>query len=415
MCCFSTPGMNATATHPSFLFLARARRSRGFAERVRKRAESILERSEERPDALVVLSNALDPERPDSRTGQRMRKLEEDFDVIDWPIFDECPHEPDSRCPQPLWRIQIVRRLLRKARVLAKLRELSARGKLLVMGQIAFETLHGTSEFSGELPFISHASVWHHPAVSSHTYAILCARLPSFYDQDAWSAFLAATHTTSCMRRASSQTMSWVKHLPASAKQKAATSQQNRTRIASARARAASSAVGKVAGRLRLTGSARQKMGRKQSLYLATEKGRAVQAAKAAHMAAVRDETETQAKATEAKRKMWALVSVIAICLSSPKTAASPPRTRSSPWPRRQRARQQRNTAQGLAGKTEKGRPAAAGACEGRARVVGCRETEKPLFTGSDISAGAPRTRRRLSNRFLREKGRDYGDVEAHK
>jgi transposase len=82
-------------------FLARVRRSREFARRVQRRAESILERLERPPDPLVILSNAIDPLRPESRTDQRIHELEHAFDVIFWCLFDECPHEDDSRCPQP--------------------------------------------------------------------------------------------------------------------------------------------------------------------------------------------------------------------------------------------------------------------------------------------------------------------------
>ena len=265
------------------------RRSREFVLRVQTRADSILERLTRQPNALVIISNAMDPLRPDSRTGQRMRKLEEDFDIIDWPIFDECHHEPrTSRCPQPSWRMEVVRRCLRRERQHEVLRDLLARKKLLVMGRIAQKTMQKVLPCLGShatpVAYIPHAAEWmqlrHNTA-----YTVLAEHVTNFYTKTDWNSFLSRTQATAEMI------------------------QQNMSRIASDAARAASGATGKISGRLLQTRKVRHRMGRMQAAYLSTAKGKREQAAKGKHMAAIRDEATTQANATAAKRKRFDAVS----------------------------------------------------------------------------------------------------------
>lgn len=148
-----------------------------------KRADSIMQRLQDfnQPNAFVVLSNAIDPLRPESRTDQRIQALEAQFDIIFWCLFDECPHDENSHCPQPAWRTQIVRQCLKRPEIHAKLVELLERDKLLVMGFEAYWTVDAFTM----LPLlqlrhkIPHAETWSREENELEVHAALLRHLSS--------------------------------------------------------------------------------------------------------------------------------------------------------------------------------------------------------------------------------------------
>jgi hypothetical protein len=272
-----------------------------YAERVRQNALAMMEQMRERPEAVVFVSNARDPgrDRGASRTGVRMVEVARHFDVIDWPLYDDCPHDEQSRCPHPLWRRQLVRSVLSTSSAYEVLAQRKAVGKLFVMGKWALVTLAfprraGLSKAELGACYIPHAERWNKRVRRIELHGRLCAAIPEFWDQATFVDFLARTQHGQKLR-AHCATLGRLHGGP---------------KQPTPKSRAASSATGKLAGRLRPSVSVRMKMAGRQRTYLATEKGRAEQKAKGAHMASARDEKATQEAATAARRKRWEAVSI---------------------------------------------------------------------------------------------------------
>lgn len=185
--------------------------------------EEFLSACAEDPEALLICTNALDPDRDDTRTGNILAGLGPK--IFDLPLFGTQTHGASSSCSHSASEVTECRDNMMPFKQLIDLKQDA--GMLLVLGKQAKMVLVD----GGEPPIAPRAvclpfpSLWNHAEETrSLVWKTLRARLENFMTYDAFKELLHDSHTTSTMRTASAQTMSWVKHLPSSDAQKAAAS-----------------------------------------------------------------------------------------------------------------------------------------------------------------------------------------------
>jgi hypothetical protein len=174
------------------------------------------------PDSAVLfLSNAIDPEREDTRTGAILDYLAEAYGTMDLPIFGVCPHSgPHGSCSHTVGSQETHRRVLsRHTEFLGK--KLNS-GTLFTLGNEAKATVAGV--LAAPVPHLPYPSVWLTRSHVDDVHTLLQNAIPSLEGLAAFRESLKAKHVTQKGRHASETTMRWVKHLPASSKQKAAAS-----------------------------------------------------------------------------------------------------------------------------------------------------------------------------------------------
>ena len=172
------------------------------------------------PDALLILSNALDPARENTRTGQIMGRLN---NIVDIPIFGEKIHGPNSTCHHDAAAVSQCREAL--AQYLPIVHAKKRDDKLVVVGQESAKAVSVflTYRFT-DVPTIPHQSEWIRTANRLKVWETLAPRVQDFPTFDRFVEILQEAHTTPATREASRQTIAWVKHLPASDAQKEAAS-----------------------------------------------------------------------------------------------------------------------------------------------------------------------------------------------
>jgi hypothetical protein len=175
------------------------------------------------PLALLLCSNAIDPARQNTRTGNILDGLRR-FNVYDLPIYGIHIHDSSSSCGHDAEEVKRCKHLMTPFKQLIATK--NKQGMLLVLGRQAEKVLvEGEDSIVPDATCIPYPSEWNkNETARKIAYAAISFRIEKFMSYEDFESLLHCSHVTSAMMIASSETMSWVKHLPNSDAQKAAAS-----------------------------------------------------------------------------------------------------------------------------------------------------------------------------------------------
>jgi hypothetical protein len=205
----------------------------------------------QQPTAIVMLLNAMDPDLAQGqRTRQRLDGIGQMWDIIHFPAFGMMQHKSNGFCPQSPTKINSCRKSLEQfSSVLLQLRN---ENRIRIVGKYAAQAVSYLQLDPSH--FIVHFTFWMLPEVMKETHVSLSQVMTEFWDFSTFEQWLSTTQTTSNMIAAARKTIEWVKHLPASANQKAAASRTGSRTIhaikhlpATAKTKAAAAQNGKTA------------------------------------------------------------------------------------------------------------------------------------------------------------------------
>ena len=204
---------------------------------------------------IIFLSNATDSDPTKGmRSMQRLDALGHDFSVIDIPLFGEMDHNERGSCPHDFAELRTVRRCLREFVGISFFTQYLP--KIVAVGcwaraALCFKGLGEPIIDIAQLRHVSYFTYWGTAERFADVFAVLDSTIDHFWPVDHFEAVMRETQTTERMRAAARLNIQAIKHLPASAKQKAAASRTGQRVIhdikhlpASAKQKAAASRTG---------------------------------------------------------------------------------------------------------------------------------------------------------------------------